>query len=88
MKLDNFVSELHRQYPNGMLVHTINETGYMIISYIKKHLNKGHRSNLYIAHEYLKKLNNKLNANYYLRDIDELNTPEHNDIINQIEKWK
>lgn len=84
MKIDNFVIELEKQNPNGRYVHPIRESGYIIMDHIKQYLRTQNRSNLFIAHEYLKTLNKRINGRYSLRDIDELINCK---LINEIEEF-
>ena len=84
MKIDNFVSELERQNPNGRYIHPISEKGYQIIDYVKRYLKTQNRSSLFIAHEHLKTLNKRIDGKYSLRDIDELINCE---LIDEIEAF-
>lgn len=84
MKIDNFVIELERQHPNGRFIHSIREYGYRIIYLVNKYLQTENRSSLFIAHEYLKTLNKRIETKYTLRDISELIDC---DLIDEIEKF-
>lgn len=85
MLINNFVSTLSRDYPNGRFVHPIAEKGYTIIARVNKFLENKKEFNLWIANEYLLSLNKILNSNYKLSDIDELN---NYDIVKEIENFK
>lgn len=82
MKIDNLVIELERKHSNGRFIHPIREYGYTIIDYVKIYLKINRRDSLFIAHEYLKTLNKRIETNYSLRIIDEL---KDCNLLNEIE---
>lgn len=84
MKIDDLVIELERQYPNSRFIHPINENGGMIKYFIKQYLKTGTNSNLWVAYEYIKTLNEKLQSHISLKDIDEIS---ENNIISEIEDF-